>query len=324
MMAINSTSEKSVLKVRLGNLQPSESVRIEFDLIGKLASELPNQWTLRIPSHISPRYQTQTDMIATLFKKLLLSKPDLCESYVQANTEMDFKINLFSSKKILSAHSSSHKLDENIFTDLFRSYSHQGGAVPPEHDLEFTFEQLDFARPVCTLGHQCLSLTFCPPKSAKSNFDHYAGEYIFLLDQSGSMGGDRIKQAKESLILFLKSLPESSIFNVISFGSKFKRMFKTSVPYTDEYVEEAVQLIDEFDADFGGTEILNPLMDIIHVEKKMRDFIRHVILITDGQVSNSDLVIKLIGKMRQEGVATTHAIGIGNGVSFDMIRRGAI
>ena len=65
-------------------------------------------------------------------------------------------------------------------------------------------------------------------------------------------------------------------------------------------------------------------MDIIHVEKGMKEYIRHVILLTDGQVSNSDQVIKVIAKMRQKNIATTHAIGIGNGVSFDMIRRGAI
>lgn len=65
-------------------------------------------------------------------------------------------------------------------------------------------------------------------------------------------------------------------------------------------------------------------MDIIHIEKQMKDFIRHVILITDGQVSNSDQVIKIVAKMKNSNIATTHAIGIGNGVSFDMIRRGAI
>lgn len=69
---------------------------------------------------------------------------------------------------------------------------------------------------------------------------------------------------------------------------------------------------------------MNPLLDIIHIEKEMKEYNRHVILITDGQVANSDQVIKVIAKMKTSHVATTHAIGIGNGVSFDMIRRGAI
>lgn len=51
------------------------------------------------------------------------------------------------------------------------------------------------------------------------------GDYVFFLDRSGSMGGTRIQKAKEALILFLKSLPEDSFFNVISFGSGSKKMF---------------------------------------------------------------------------------------------------
>ena len=49
-----------------------------------------------------------------------------------------------------------------------------------------------------------------------------------------------------------------------------------------------------------------------------------MILLTDGQVGNSGEVIKIIANMKLNNVATTHAVGIGNGVSFDMIRRGAI
>lgn len=53
-------------------------------------------------------------------------------------------------------------------------------------------------------------------------------EYVFLLDRSGSMGGDRIKKAIESLIIFLKSLPEDSYFNVISFGHYFDKLYEDS------------------------------------------------------------------------------------------------
>jgi hypothetical protein len=120
--------------VRLGNLQPSEEVRIEFDMIGKLSSELPNKWTLRIPSHISPRYQTQIDLITSMFKNLLLKEPNTSETFTFANTEWDFKINLFSTKKILNAGSSSHLLDESIFTEYFRSYSLKEEKLP-EKDL---------------------------------------------------------------------------------------------------------------------------------------------------------------------------------------------
>lgn len=56
----------------------------------------------------------------------------------------------------------------------------------------------------------------------------------------------------------------------------------------------------------------------------MSKYIRNVILITDGQVFNPEEVIKIISSMKKNNVATVHAAGIGNGVSFDMIRRGSI
>lgn len=50
---------------------------------------------------------------------------------------------------------------------------------------------------------------------------------------------------------------------------------------------------------------------------------RHVIVLTDGQVSNTENVINLIKVMYQNSIATVHMVGIGNGVSFNMIEKGA-
>lgn len=50
---------------------------------------------------------------------------------------------------------------------------------------------------------------------------------------------------------------------------------------------------------------------------------RHVIVLTDGQVSNTESVIQIIKNMHEKNIATTHMVGIGNGVSFNMIEKGA-
>lgn len=63
---------------------------------------------------------------------------------------------------------------------------------------------------------------------------------MFLLDRSGSMMGESILLAKKSLIYFLKSLPPNSYFNIVSFGSNYKFMFKESVKFTNENLQYAI------------------------------------------------------------------------------------
>lgn len=74
----------------------------------------------------------------------------------------------------------------------------------------------------------------------------------------------------------------------------------------------------------GGTEIAAPLLDIVKKDKHMSNYDRNIILLTDGQVHNTNEIIEIIRQMKDKGVGTTHMVGIGDGVSFDMIRKGAL
>ncbi len=66
-------------------------------------------------------------------------------------------------------------------------------------------------------------------------------EYIFLIDRSGSMTGDRIETAKRTLVMLLRSLPASgTTFNIFSFGSHSSKLFQSSLEYTQVTLTSAV------------------------------------------------------------------------------------
>ena len=73
------------------------------------------------------------------------------------------------------------------------------------------------------------------------------------------MSDQPIELAVGALKLFLHSLPIGSKFNVVSFGSKFAKLFPDSVEYNENNLKIAVSQISNFKADMGGTELLNPL-----------------------------------------------------------------
>jgi cobalamin biosynthesis protein CobT len=68
-------------------------------------------------------------------------------------------------------------------------------------------------------------------------------EYIFLIDRSGSMQGEKIKLAIGALKLFLHSLPIGSKFNIVSFGTEFNMVFTESVLYNEENLGKALSNI---------------------------------------------------------------------------------
>ena len=83
--------------------------------------------------------------------------------------------------------------------------------------------------------------------------------FIFLIDQSGSMSGSSIKIASQALILFLQSLPVDSYYQIIGFGSTFKKYDETPKEYNKDNIQKSIKIISNLDADLGGTEISKPL-----------------------------------------------------------------
>jgi len=145
-------------------------------------------------------------------------------------------------------------------------------------------------------------------------------EFIFVVDRSGSMSGSKINQTKNALELFLRALPSSCYFNIVGFGSSFVKLFsKGSQPYTESSVSAAESHIKGLSANLGGTELMNPLKDIYN-STSIKNYARQIIVLTDGEVSNTEEVIKLVvqnHKNRPEWRLFT--IGVGSSVSRALV-----
>lgn len=90
------------------------------------------------------------------------------------------------------------------------------------------------------------------------NGSNITNEFIFVVDCSGSMEDEnKIELARQAILLFLKSLPVKSHFNIIRFGSSHTSLFNsvTSV-YNEKNARQAKDLTQRIKADLDGTELV--------------------------------------------------------------------
>ncbi|XP_045715182.1 von Willebrand factor A domain-containing protein 5B1 [Phyllostomus hastatus] len=166
--------------------------------------------------------------------------------------------------------------------------------------------------------HSVIMLNFCPDlQSVQPNLRKTHGEFIFLLDRSGSMSGINIHRVKDAMLVALKSLMPACLFNVIGFGSTFKTLFPSSQTYNEETLAMACDNIQRMQADMGGTNILSPLKWVIR-QPAHQGHPRLLFVITDGAVSNTGKVLELV---RNHAFSTRcYSFGIGPNVCHRLVK----
>ena len=143
------------------------------------------------------------------------------------------------------------------------------------------------------------------------------GEFIFILDRSGSMGGGRIRAALAALELFIRSIPPNSKFNVISFGSTYQLLYEKSVEYNNANMENAIKEIKTFSSDLGGTELYSPINYALSLESD-HQWPRNVFVLTDGDISDTQSVLNKIREFNHH--TRVHSFGIGSGASIFLVK----
>ena len=146
------------------------------------------------------------------------------------------------------------------------------------------------------MNNPVLMLSYSPNLNSLPKDDAgYVSELIFMIDRSGSMNGSLINIAKETILLFLHSLPSNTYFNVISFGTYFQSLFKESQPYSNANLEEACHYVRKIRADMGGTSLFEPL-DWVFSKPLRKAVPRQIFMVTDGVITDAAKVIDCVRK----------------------------
>jgi len=153
-------------------------------------------------------------------------------------------------------------------------------------------------------------------------------ELTFVIDTSGSMAGESIRQAREALHMGLGTLAPGDQFNVIQFNSQPHALFMQPEMATANNLARARQYVSRLKAD-GGTEMAPALAMALQSHGKASGElpdeasprVRQVVFMTDGAVGNESALFSQI--RRQLGDQRLFTVAIGSAPNRHFMREAA-
>lgn len=288
----------NIFKISIGKIGKGEEVKLKIYYIDKFEIT-DNTIKILIPTLVTPRYKSN------ITNKLIFGKVDYT---------VDFNINVSKALNRKSINCVSHKINlideektervEVLNYDLssdFKLYIELKNELSSNAIISKTRDDKEM-----------IYLSFMP--EILDTYEDSEKEYMFIIDISGSMYGNKMEETKKAVIECLKQLDIGDKFNIIPFESRFSAMNINSIEYNEENLQKAIEYVNNLQT-MGGTEILNPIKFALY--QKETDKI--ILLFTDGQVGNEQEIIQYV----DENIKTSRIFpfGIDTNVNSSFIKQ---
>ncbi|GBD47297.1 marine proteobacterial sortase target protein [Methylopila sp. Yamaguchi] len=200
------------------------------------------------------------------------------------------------------------------------------GPVAADRDFELSWTAAPATAPSVGLfrervGDADYLLAYVTPPAAKAAPVETPREAVFVIDNSGSMSGPSMAQAKASLAFALGRLKPADRFNVIRFDDTMDTLFADALPATEANVARALRFVDALQAQ-GGTEMLPALRAALNDPRPADErFLRQIVFLTDGAVADEQRMFDAIASSR--GRSRLFMVGIGSAPNSHLMSRAA-
>jgi Ca-activated chloride channel family protein len=162
-----------------------------------------------------------------------------------------------------------------------------------------------------------------PPTLEADKAERRPREMILVIDNSGSMSGTSMAQAKASLLYALTRLKTDDRFNIVRFNHTMDQLFPGAVTADAGNIARARAYVESLQAQ-GGTEML-PALEAALVDGAGPGgegrHLRQVVFLTDGAIGNESQLLETIAARR--GRSRIFTVGIGSAPNSYLMTRAA-
>ena len=330
--AITEQERPNIFTTSVANIPPGETVivEIEYQQLVKYDSGI---FSLRFPMVVGPRYipgnetidcfsgtgwAKNTDQVPDASR---ITPPVLKPSSKRQNL-INIQINLDAGLAVEHIESPYHKINIEHTKQQY-NITLRDDVTLANHDFVLRWRPNPSDAPRAAYFKENINndtysmIMLLPPETEQAITINR--EMIYVIDTSGSMGGQSIKQAKAALELALTRLTPNDKFNVIQFNSYTSRLFTSSKPANPTNQKKALRYIRKLHAD-GGTEMATAINTALDLQQES-NLLRQVIFITDGSIGNEQTLFELIEK--KLGDSRLFTVGIGSAPNSFFMRRAA-
>ncbi|MGB0630133.1 MAG: marine proteobacterial sortase target protein [Alphaproteobacteria bacterium] len=320
----------------VANIPPGGRIAVELHYLQQLRFD-QGKFSLRFPLVVAPRFD------AAAPSRMLVShgaasdgqagEPPVVIPVRDTETlpplnPVSLTVRLDAGMALDAVASNSHKLTVDRIGTGQRRIALADKAVPADRDFVLDWTPKLGAEPFTaffreTVGdHVHVLAIIMPPADARAPAKRASRDIVFILDRSGSMGGESIRAARSALDTAIDRLADGDKFNLIRFSDVTDSLWE-SERAADRANRLFAKLYLRSTEATGGTVMQPALHRALPrgetAEENAR--LRQVVFVTDGAVSNETQLFRDIRS--RLGASRLFTIGIGSAPNSYFMRKAA-
>lgn len=309
----------NVFTQSVANIPPGESIEIQMHVVQPIAQEA-GRGTLSLPTVVGPRFtpgtstgrsgagvSPDTDEVPDASK----ITPPVLDPKSRGCAPLLITVDIESSISIGSLASANHAITRNTGNGV-TTVELKAGATLANRDFELSWTMGGDATEAAVMtqpdadGGGAFTLTLVPPASLEAD-EAVPRDLIFVVDNSGSMGGKPMQTAKAVMHEAIGAMGPDDRFTVLRFSESTSELSPALLSNTSANRLRGLKYVDEM-IGMGGTHMLAGIEAALALAQSS-DRVPMVLLLTDGYIGNEAAIFELTDQ--HLGHARIFGLGVG-------------